>query len=160
MIKPTLSLLATLWYCCTLSTAFASPLETPGILQQIQQLGHTHADIRFRAHRALYQTLVLDTDHPDYFNRVTLFYKQAPHICRKENNKLQTLHVLHLFAAQEDISNVFLEQCLKSRYISVQKTALQFSIHSDNSLTKALQSYTPSPETLRDYKLALRAHSQ
>lgn len=157
MFKTILTLLSLL---CYFPAVFASPLETPGILQQIQQLGHTHADARFQAHRTLYQNLVLDTDHSAYFDRVTLLYKQAPHICKKEDNELQTLHILHLFAALEDISSVFLEQCLESHYTSVQKTALQFSIYSDNSLTKALQSYKPSSKTLAEYQLALRAHSK
>ncbi len=133
----------------------SSPLDDHKTLTYLDQLGSQDADLRYQAHLALHKALISDPDESSYFDTLTLFYKQAPKLCRIHQNELQTLHILHIFAAQRDISSVLLKESLNSKFESVQRTALQFAHYSDNSIQDELLRFHPTETTLSEYKSAL-----
>ena len=97
-------------------------VERSEIVELIGLLAHPNELNRARAHEQLLQYLVVDVDSPEYPDRLTLFHKFAPHACRADH-EAQTLHILELFAAQEDITSILVVQCLRSPHASVRAAA-------------------------------------
>ena len=131
------------------------PVDGLGTRELIALLAHPNELTRTRAHLELRRYLVVETDAPDYADRLTLFHKHAPHACRG-GHEAQTLHILGLFGAQEDISRTLIEQSLASPHALVRATALELAHHSDNPIDKTLLEFVPDADTLPSYRFALR----
>ena len=130
-------------------------VERSEMVELIGLLAHPNELNRARAHEQLLQYLVVDVDAPDYPDRLTLFHKFAPHACRADH-EAQTLHILELFAAQEDITSILVVQCLRSPHASVRAAALELAHFSDNAVDEALLEFEPDAATLESYRIALK----
>lgn len=130
-------------------------VEGLGTVELIALLAHPNELIRTRAHLKLRRFLVEETEHPEFYDRLTLFHKHAPHAC-KQGHEAQTLHILGLFAAQEDISSILVKQCLRSNSAKVRATALEIAHFTDNRIDEELLAFAPDPETIESYRVALR----
>ena len=130
-------------------------VEGLGIVGLIELLAHPNELTRTRAHAELHRYVVVDTADPDYPERLTRFHKFAPHACRA-GHEAQTLHILGLFAAQEDISSILITECLRSKHLRVRATALELARFSDNPLDEVLLAFSPDAATLASYEIALR----
>lgn len=131
-------------------------IEVEGLdtVRLIALLAHPNELTRTRAHFLLRQYLVEDQDSPEFYDRLTLFHKHAPHATKK-NNEAQTLHILGLFAAQEDISSVLVKQCLRSEFARVRATVLEIAHFADNRIDRELIAFVPDAETTHSYRIAL-----
>jgi hypothetical protein len=130
-------------------------VEGLGTLELVALLAHPNELTRTRAHQQLLRYLVVETGNPEYPQRLTLFHKHAPHACKK-GPEAQTLHILGLFAAMEDISSILVKQCLRSPHPRVRATALELAHLSDNPIDEFLLAFEPDPDTLVSYRIALR----
>ena len=129
-------------------------IEGLATVELIKLLAHPNELTRVRAHQRLHRFLVVETEHADYADRLTRFQKYAPHAC-KANHEPQTLHILGLFAAQQDISSILVKQCLDSPHARVRATALELAHFSDNAIDEELLAFQPDRSTLASYKIAL-----
>ena len=125
------------------------------VVALIDLLAHPNELTRTRAHLQLHGYLIDETAHPDHAERLTRFHKFAPHAC-KAGHEAQTLHILGLFAAQEDITSILVKQCLQSPDARVAATALEVAHFSDNRIDQELLAFVPGAETLASYKFALQ----
>lgn len=132
--------------------AVVEGLET---VELIGLLAHPNELMRTRAHQELHRHLVVESGAVDYPERLTRFHKFAPHAC-KDDHEAQTLHILGLFAAQEDITSILVIQCLGSKHDRVRATALEVAHFSDNRIDDVLLAFDPDSATLASYKIALR----
>ena len=172
MTPPPLASLITVAAMCLLVPSCGKPAESetqtisdPGpqltvvegleTVELIDLLAHPNELTRTRAHQELHRHLIVETEVVDYPERLTRFHKFAPHAC-KDDHEAQTLHILGLFAAQEDITSILLLQCLGSKHDRVRATALEVAHFSDNRIDAALLAFDPEPATLASYKIALR----
>jgi len=130
-------------------------VEGLGVVDLIGLLAHPNELTRTRAHLVLLRYLVVDTEAPEFMDRFTRFHKYAPHAC-KAGNEAQTLHILGLFAAQEDISSILVKQCLRSPSSIVRATTLEIAHFSDNRVDDTLLAFEPDAETIASYRIALR----
>ncbi len=124
-------------------------------VELIALLGHPNELTRTRAHTELRRYLVEETESPKYYDRLTLFHKHAPHAC-KQGHEAQTLHILGLFAAQEDISSILVRQCLRSESARVRATTLEIAHFADNRIDEVLLAFVPDAETVESYRIALQ----
>jgi hypothetical protein len=108
------------------STLQLVAVEGLGTVELIELLAHSNELTRTRAHLELLRYLVVEIDAPEYPDRLTLFHKFAPHACRARHES-QTLHILGLFVAQEDISSILIKQCLRSPHARVRATTLELA---------------------------------
>lgn len=130
-------------------------VEGLATVELIALLGYPNELTRTRAHLELLRYLVVDTGAAEYSERLTRFHKHAPHACKAEH-EAQTLHILGLFAAQQDISSILVKQCLSSRHARVRATALELAHLSDNQIDETLLTFKPDPPTLASYRIALQ----
>lgn len=130
-------------------------VEGLGTVELIALLAHPNELTRARAHIQLRHHLVEETEAPDYYDHLTLFHKHAPHACKK-GHEAQTLHILGLFAAQEDISSILVKQCLRSDFARVRATALEIARFTDNRIDEELLAFVPDAETIASYRIALQ----
>ena len=126
-----------------------------GTVELIALLAHPNELTRTRAHNELLRYLVKETEDPEYYDHLTLFHKHAPHACKK-GHEAQTLHILGLFAAQEDISSILVQQCLRSKSAKVRATALEIAHFADNRIDELLLAFEPDAETVESYRIALK----
>ena len=149
---------------CRRSAEAETPLENPAQLvaveglatvELIALLAHPNELTRTRAHPELLRYLVVDIAAPEYPDRLTRFHKYAPHACKAEH-EAQILHILGLFAAQQDISSILVNQCLRSEHARVRATALELAHLSDNPIGETLLAFDPDPTTLASYRIALQ----
>jgi len=125
-----------------------------GVVELIELLAHPNEQVQTRARLQLNAYLIDGTDDVDYAERLTRFHKFAPHAC-KAGHEAQTLHILELFAAQEDVSSILVKQCLASPKPRVRAKGLEVAHFSDNDLEAELLQFEPDAETLASYKFAL-----
>jgi hypothetical protein len=130
-------------------------VEGFGTVELIALLAHPNELTRTRAHAELRRYLVEETEAPEYYDRLTLFHKHAPHAC-KRGHEAQTLHILGLFAAQKDISSILVKQCLRSESARVRGTALEIAHFTDNRIDEELLAFVPDAETVESYRIALK----
>jgi len=129
--------------------------EKNEIVELIGQLAHADESTRERAFQELQTYLVIETDVPEFSERLTLFHKHAPHSCKAEH-EAQTLYVLELFARQEDVSSVLVKQSLRSKHARVRSKALELAHFSDNAIDEMLLGFEPDQENLQAYMIALQ----
>ena len=130
------------------------PREKNETIELIGQLADPDGSIRGRAYKELQRYIVVETDAPEFSERLTRFHKHAPHACKAEN-EAQTLSILNLFEAQQDITSVLVTQCLGSKHATVRAKALGLAYLSDNSISETLLAFDPDPKTAAAYTVAL-----